>query len=92
MLMHDMFIVMPLVCYLNHQHALLVLASCIAIGELARCAALPLPVGSSSASTEDKSTAIWKLDLVNKLFSIMNNGRLTTKVSNVNSKYMGWMT
>jgi hypothetical protein len=90
-LIHYVFIVMSLVCLLNHQHALLVLASCIAIGELARCAALPLPSGSSSASA-DQSTAIWKLDLVKKLFAIMNNSKLTTKVSNVNSKCIGSMT
>ncbi|PNF26280.1 hypothetical protein B7P43_G02686 [Cryptotermes secundus] len=69
-----------IVFHLNHQHALLVLASCIAIGELARCAPLPLPSGSSSASAEDKNMAIWKLDLVKKLFAIMNNGKITTKV------------
>lgn len=68
-----------IVCQLDHPHTLLVLASCIAIGKLACCAALPLPSGSSSAS-EDKSAAVWKLDLVKKLFAIMNNGKLTTKV------------
>jgi hypothetical protein len=90
MLKHDVFIAMSLVCHLNHQHALLVLASCIAIGELARCAALPLPSGSSSTSVEDQNTAIWKLDLVKKLFAIMNNSKLTTKVSKVNNKCIGF--
>jgi hypothetical protein len=79
-----MFIAIPSVCQLDHQHMLLVLASCIAIGKLACCAALPLPSGLSSAS-EDKSAAVWKLDLVKKLFAIMNNGKLTTKVSDGNN-------
>ncbi|XP_069674508.1 proteasome adapter and scaffold protein ECM29 isoform X2 [Periplaneta americana] len=79
-----------IVCHLNHQHALLVLASCIAIGEVARCAALPLPNGSSG-STEDKSSEIWKLDLVKKLLEIMNNGKLTTKVKERAAKAAGFL-
>lgn len=88
-LIYGIFIVISSVRQLNHHHPLLVLASCIAIGELARCAPLPLPNGSSSSSSssataaaEGKSTAIWKLDLVKELFAIMNNRKLTTKVSN----------
>lgn len=88
MLMYYVFTVMFVVCHLNHQHALLVMASCIAVGELARCAALPLPSGSSPTSAGDQNMAIWKLDLVKKLFAVMNNGKLTTKVSNVSSKYV----
>lgn len=85
---HDIFIVISSVCHLDHQHTLLVMASCIAIGKLACCAALPLPSGLSSSS-EHKSAAVWKLDLVKKLFEIMNNGKLTTKVSDVNNNYEG---
>jgi hypothetical protein len=83
-----MLIAISSVCQLGHQHTLLVLASCIAIGKLACCASLPLPSGSSSAS-DDKSVAVWKLDLVKKLFDIMSNGKLTTKVSEGNNKYTG---
>jgi len=85
-LIHDIFTVISSVCHLDHQHTLLVLASCIAIGKLACCAALPLPSGLSSAS-ECKSAAVWKLDLVKKLFAIMNNGKLTSKVSDGNNNY-----
>lgn len=87
-LIHDIFIVIFSVCHLDHQHTLLVLASCIAIGKLACCTALPLPSGLSSAS-EYKSAAVWKLDLVKKLFAIMSNGKLTTKVSEGNNNYTG---
>jgi len=87
-LIHDIFIVISSVCHLDHQHTLLVLASCIAIGKLACCSALPLPSGLSSAS-ESKSAAVWKLDSVKKLFAIMNNGKLTSKVSDGNNNYAG---
>jgi len=88
-LIHDIFIVISSVCHLDHHHhTLLVLASCIAIGKLACCAALPLPSGLSSAS-DYKSAAVWKLDLVKKLFAIMNNGKLTSKVSDGNNNYTG---
>lgn len=87
-LIDDSFIVISSVCHLDHQHTLLVLASCIAIGKLACCTALPLPSGLSPAS-EYKSAAVWKLDLVKKLFAIMNNGKLTSKVSDGNNNYTG---
>ena len=57
---------------LNHQHSMIVTASCVAISELARIAPLPLPDGSSTS---------WKLDLVKMLLDNMNNTKLSSKVS-----------
>ncbi|KDR13581.1 proteasome-associated protein ECM29 homolog isoform X2 [Zootermopsis nevadensis] len=80
-----------IVCQLNHQHSMLVLAACIAIGELAHCTALPLPSGPSLVSAEDRSMTMSKLDLVKKLFAVMNNTKLSTKVKEHAAKAAGFL-
>nr|CAD7576131.1 unnamed protein product [Timema californicum] len=64
-----------IVSQLSHQNAMMVAAACTGIGELARCAALPLVEGSISPT--DGGTELGKLDLVRKLQEHTN--KLTTK-------------
>nr|CAD7265677.1 unnamed protein product [Timema shepardi] len=65
-----------IVSQLSHQNAMMVAAACTGIGELARCAALPLVEGSISPT--DGGTELGKLDLVRKLQEHTN--KLTTKL------------
>nr|CAD7446900.1 unnamed protein product [Timema bartmani] len=64
-----------IVSQLSHQNTMMVAAACTGIGELARCAALPLVEGSISPT--DGGTELGKLDLVRKLQEHTN--KLTTK-------------
>ncbi|KAJ9587578.1 hypothetical protein L9F63_018960, partial [Diploptera punctata] len=67
---------------LNHQHSMIVTASCTALSELACSAPLPLTNGSS---------ATWKLDLVKTLLDNMNNVKLSTKVRERAIKTCGFL-
>ncbi|XP_046388790.1 proteasome adapter and scaffold protein ECM29-like [Ischnura elegans] len=91
--------VKAIVPFLENSQPLLVTAACTAIGELGRCSPLPIPDGDSaqgssqetqSAATSQSNT-LTKLEIVNKLATVLKNPKISSKVKEEAAKAVGYL-
>lgn len=80
--------------FLTSQNQLLVSAACVAIGQLGRCAGLPIPDGkvSKSGSPDAKratGSGLGKAQVMEQLMAAMTNVKLSSKVRERAAKSLG---
>lgn len=80
--------------FVTNQNQLLVSAACIAIGQLGRCTALPIPDGkvARSGSPDAKRPAgsgLSKAQVMEQLMVAMTNAKLSSKVRERAAKSLG---
>lgn len=69
--------------FLSHANSLLVSAACNSIGLIAKTVALPLDDGDENLGSPDPKRSTnnkyTKMDIVNQLFTIMNNSKMPSR-------------
>lgn len=78
---------------MSHSNSLLVSAACVSIGMLGKSTALPIEAGDEKLGSPDPkrptNNKISKIDIVNQLFTVMNNAKMQSRVRERAAKTLG---